>query len=140
LWVGKGSVDMPFDLQGLFNFSNSALMTLVPTIGAAYAFQIAVSIPAIILQEDRFYGASPIPLRLFSLYRFVRFFDVFGMHCVISVFSCPERTVFGSKPGSVDTSVSENNDASSSSNPFDESDHSLDDSTWYPSLRVIRLI
>lgn len=53
-------VDMSFGLHGFLNFSNPALGTLLPTIGAAYSFQIAVSIPAIILQEDRFYGKSYI--------------------------------------------------------------------------------
>jgi hypothetical protein len=47
---------MAFWLHDVFNFSNPALRTLIPTISVAYAFQIAVSIPAIIYQEDRFYG------------------------------------------------------------------------------------
>jgi hypothetical protein len=38
------------------NFSNPALSTLIPTISAAYAIQIAASIPSMIFQEDRFYG------------------------------------------------------------------------------------
>jgi len=38
------------------NFSNPALSTLIPTVGAVYAMQIAVSIPSMIFQEDRFYG------------------------------------------------------------------------------------
>ena len=38
------------------NFGNPALRTLIPTIGAAYAFQIAVGIPNVYFQEDRFYG------------------------------------------------------------------------------------
>jgi len=49
---------MPFNLHGILNFWNPALKTLLATIGAAYAFQIAVSIPAVILQEDRFYGTT----------------------------------------------------------------------------------
>jgi len=39
------------------NFSNPALSTLIPTISAAYAIQVAASIPAMLFQEDRFYGA-----------------------------------------------------------------------------------
>jgi hypothetical protein len=38
------------------NFSNPALSTLIPTVGVAYAIQIAASIPSMIFQEDRFYG------------------------------------------------------------------------------------
>jgi hypothetical protein len=45
-----------FSLHNFLNFTNPALRTLIPTIFVAYAFQIAVSIPAIIYQEDRFYG------------------------------------------------------------------------------------
>jgi len=47
---------MGFHLHKFMNFANPALRTLIPTISAAYAFQIAVSIPSVILQEDRFYG------------------------------------------------------------------------------------
>jgi hypothetical protein len=47
---------MPFALHSFMNFANPALRTLIPTISAAYAFQIAVSIPCIRYQEDRFYG------------------------------------------------------------------------------------
>jgi hypothetical protein len=47
---------MVFNLYSFLNLSNPAWRTLLPTIGAACAFQIAVSVPAIILQEDRFYG------------------------------------------------------------------------------------
>jgi hypothetical protein len=43
------------------NFANPALKTLIPTISAAYAIQIAVSIPSIIFQEDRFYGTLSFP-------------------------------------------------------------------------------
>ena len=47
-----------FSLHNFMNFSNPALRTLLPTIGAAYAFQIAVSIPNVYFQEDRFYGLT----------------------------------------------------------------------------------
>jgi hypothetical protein len=48
--------DMVFSIHGFMNFSNPALRTLVPTIGVAYAFQVAVAIPNVYFQEDRFYG------------------------------------------------------------------------------------
>lgn len=47
---------MVFALHDIMDFTNPALRTLIPTISAAYAFQIAVSIPAVIYQEDRFFG------------------------------------------------------------------------------------
>jgi hypothetical protein len=54
---------MVFNIYSFLNFSNPVWRTLLPTIGAAYAFQIAVSVPAITLQEDRFYGVSLLPFR-----------------------------------------------------------------------------
>jgi hypothetical protein len=49
---------MPLALHSFMNFANPALQTLIPTISVAYAFQIAVSIPAVIYQEDRFFGSQ----------------------------------------------------------------------------------
>ena len=45
-----------FPLHEFFNFSNPAFCTIVPTIGVAYVIQIVLSIPAVIYQEDRYYG------------------------------------------------------------------------------------
>jgi len=53
-WVFR----MGFALHSFMNFANPALRTIIPTISAAYVFQIAVAIPAVILQEDRYYGIS----------------------------------------------------------------------------------
>jgi hypothetical protein len=43
-------------LGGLFRFSNPALTGLVPTVITAYVLQIIFAIPAILFQEDRFFG------------------------------------------------------------------------------------
>jgi hypothetical protein len=76
------------------NFSNPILRTLVPTIGAAYAFQIACSVPAMILQEDRFYGTR-LKSRLIS--RFLGVSDLLGMYCVVFISSFPSCEVISAK-------------------------------------------
>ena len=73
---------MVFWLHNFLNFSNPALRTLIPTISVAYAFQIAVSIPAIIYQEDRFYGITYQIERekRVILIRLIRILDVSRMY------------------------------------------------------------
>jgi hypothetical protein len=84
-------------LHNFMNFGNSALRTLVPTIAAAYAFQTAASIPAIIYQEDRFYGFNRLEIDVLTV-------DLCGsltyLGCIALSLYCPtlrERSLSGAQ-------------------------------------------
>ena len=111
------------------NFSNPAAATLVPTICMIYIFQIAVGIPNVIYQEDRFYGTKQ--LGRLSEIRYIWDLDLLGSDDVVTLspiskgaYDCDESRVPASgAPGAQLLSPS--------SDHHERIDNNVDSQTWY---------
>jgi len=126
-------------LHDLMDFDNPALRTLVPTITAAYVFQIVVAIPAIIYEEDRFFGTNR--LRCHSDHRLLGIFNLSGLHYFIFIPARSSREVYSLESRSSVARVSSAHVLSPSTAYYKRFNSIVDGKTWFfiPHVELIQV-